>query len=159
NAVLFIRPAEVVPELATYPIYEAAILACLAVSLPSVLRQLTPSALARSPVTVCALGMLPAIVVSQVVHLQFGLALEQGAAFAKVAVYFLLLVATVNTRARLYRFLAALVVYIVVLAGLALLQYHGAIDIPALAILEQKEIDPRTGDLVSFIRLRSTGIY
>jgi hypothetical protein len=159
NAILFIRPAEVIPVLNDFPFYEAAIVACAAVSLPRLVRQLTPSALAGSPITVCVLAMLPAVVLSHVARLQYGLAAEQGVPFAKVVFYYLLFVAVVNTRQRLYRFLGALVVFIAVLAGLALFQFHGIIDIPALATLEQNEIDPRTGDLISIIRLQSTGIY
>ena len=40
NAVLFIRPAEIIPALANMPIYNWVILTCLAVSLATILNQL-----------------------------------------------------------------------------------------------------------------------
>src|SRR5262245_38701086 len=128
NAVLFIRPAEVVPDLEKAPIYEVVILACLAVSLPSVLEQLSPAALSGRPITVCVLGLLAAVMLSHLSHFSPGAAYDAGFAFAKVVVYYLLLVGLVNTPGRLRCFLLWLVGFVVVLTLLALLQYHGVIS-------------------------------
>jgi putative inorganic carbon (hco3(-)) transporter len=159
NAVLFIRPAEIIPELKDWPIYEVLIVACLMVSLPAILRRLQPRALAAQPITICVLGMLVAVVLSQVSHFQFGVAYDVGYEFAKIIVYYLLLVSLLTTFARLRTFLFWLVVFIVVLAALALLQYHGKINIPSLAALEEGAVNEETGEGEIFLRLRSTGIY
>jgi hypothetical protein len=159
NAVLFIRPAEIVPALVGWPIYEAVIIADLLVSLPALLRQLTPRSLAERPLTACVLGMLAAVVLSHLSHLFLWGARHSGIEFTKVLLYYLLLVANVNTLGRLRGFLAALVFYILVLTSLALLQYHGAIHIQALETLQQHEVNEETGELVYFLRLRGTGTY
>src|SRR5262245_33559087 len=113
NAILFVRPAEIVPELIGLNLYEYAILACLLASFPQVVEQLTPRALLERPITVCVLGLLLAVGLSHVSHFYFGGAHEAGLEFAKVALYYLLFVAVVNSPARLRQFLGWLVVFIV----------------------------------------------
>src|SRR5689334_11470998 len=56
NAVLILRPADIVPELEGLPIYNVVILSCLVASLPAVLYQLRPGVLAQRPITVCVFG-------------------------------------------------------------------------------------------------------
>ncbi len=67
--------------------------------------------------------------------------------------------ATVNTASRLRFFLIWLTALIGIVALLALLQYHGVIDLPSLAALNQPDFDPETGELVTIPRLRGTGIF
>src|SRR5262249_16112577 len=116
NGVLFIRPAEITPGVQNWPIQEVVIIACLVVSLPAIIRRLQPSALAAQPITVCVLGMLVAVVLSQLSHFQIGAAYDVGYEFAKTIVYYLLLVSLLTTFARLRTFLFWLVAFIVVLA-------------------------------------------
>jgi O-antigen ligase len=159
NAVLFIRPAEIVPGLEDLPLYEVAILACLAVSFFSVLRQLRPRSLVQRPITVCVLGLLPAIVLSGLPRFWFTGAVHAGADFGKIVVYYLLFVATVNSAARLRWFLLCLTGLILVVAALALLQYHGLINVPALAAVQQAAIDAQTGEESFLPRLQGTGLF
>ncbi len=156
---LFIRPAEIVPALLGLPLYEVSILACVVASARRVGRQLTPQALAAQPVTACVVGLLGAVLITQFVHFSPWGIKEAANQFGKVVLYYLLLVAIVNTPRRMERFLVALTCFIVVLTAVALLQYHGYIELPAITVLEQNEIDPETGDLTVIPRLRSTGIY
>src|SRR5947209_564283 len=65
NATLFVRPAEVVPALLGWEIYQALILLCLLASFPAILAQLQARALESRPITVFVLGLLPAVVLSQ----------------------------------------------------------------------------------------------
>jgi O-antigen ligase len=160
NAALFIRPMDLSPELQDVPTYEPLIIACLVVSLPCVLRQLSPGSLGSQPITACVLGLLPAVVLSHVFSTFYlGGARESGVAFAKVVVYYLLLVGLVDSGRRLRQFLYWLVVFTVILTVLALLQYHGTINIPSLEPFQQRQYDPETGELVSLPRLCSVGIF
>jgi O-antigen ligase len=159
NAVLFIRPAEIIPTVQGWSIYEAVILACLAASFPEVIRLLSPASLARQPITGCVLGLLAAVVFSQLSHGNIYDARMGGFEFFKLVVYFLLLVANVSSAARLRQFLFWLVILISVLTVLAVLQYHEMIKIPALAELEESEVNDETGDLVVTTRLVSTGLF
>src|SRR5207245_7058108 len=120
NSVLFIRPAEIVPSLEELPVYEILIVACLLSSLPVVVGQLNGRSLRANPVTVCALGMLVAVVLSQLTNFSFYGARTVGVEFAKVLVYYLLCVGLLNTPSRVRQFLLWLVAFIAVVAGLAL---------------------------------------
>ncbi len=71
NAALFVRPAEIVPDLVAWNIYEFLILACLAVSFPAVLGQFTAKSLEERPVTVCVLGLFVAVILSELAQLNF----------------------------------------------------------------------------------------
>jgi O-antigen ligase len=159
NAVLFIRPAEIVSDVRGWPIYEVVILLCAVVSLPGILAQLSFASLAQRPVTVFVLGMLVAVMVSHLAHLYIGGAYESGLEFSKSVLYYLLLVANLTTVARIRQFLFWLLAFVVVLSSLALLQYHEVIDIPDMRKMEEHDVDDDSGEVTLIPRLQSTGIY
>jgi O-antigen ligase len=162
NAILFIRPAEVVPALEGLPIYQFVIVACILFSYRAILEQLTIQALRDNPITLCVIGLLGAIALSHISHLSF-FGLRVGAIeFAKVVIYYLLLVGNVNSPQRLQRFLIWLCVFMLGLTTLAVLEYEHVVDIPALAPILQTiegEFDPVTGAPVVLARLCSSGIF
>ena len=163
NATLFVRPAEIVPALLGLPIYNVLISTCLVVSLPAILAQLTGRSLAERPITACVVGLLAAVVLSHLSHFSLGEARTAGEQFVKVVLYYLLLVSTVDSPAKLRTFQHWLVGLIIVVAGLALLQYYNLVNIPALEVLqvlqEGGEVDEDTGERFVYARLRSTGIF
>jgi O-antigen ligase len=160
NATLFIRPTEIVPTLAGLPIYNTLILICLASCLGPVLAQLGTGALAERPISVCVLGVLATVILSNLARMDFLMARTEGFEFAKVVLYYLILLSVLNTPARLCRFLTWLAVFTVVLAGLSLLHYHGFVHISALEVLERLDAyDERTGEVIMVTQLRGTGIY
>ena len=129
TGVLMVRPAEIIPGLEGVPVYEFAILSCLVVALPAVLIQLTPASLARRPITVCVIALLPAITLSHLSHGETERAVETSIEFAKVLVYYLLLVGVVNTPTRLRQYLLWLGVFTLVLTAVALLRYYGVYQV------------------------------
>jgi O-antigen ligase len=159
TGILMIRPAEIVPGLLGLPLYEVSILACLAVAWPRVIHQLTGRSLAARPATLCVLGLLLAVVLSQAAQLSAWGVRNSGVNFAKVVLYYLLLVGVLNTPRRLRVFSVWLAGCILVLTVLAVLQFHGTIDVPALAAMEDRDVDDETGEPTFIPRLRSTGIY
>jgi len=162
NATLFLRPAELVPALGELPIYEAVILSCLAVSSSALLGQLRSSALRKSPISACAVGVLFSVVLSHLSHLAIGDAIHSGIVFLKTLLYYLLFVSVIDSFDRLRKFLLWLCFFVVVLASLALLHYHGVISIPALEAYHERQedmIDEETGEPVVLARLQSVGIY
>src|SRR5579859_6624922 len=101
NAVLLIRPEELYPEIAGLRLYLIVISLCLVTTIPKLLPQLSVPMLARRPITVCVLGLLGAVTLSLLVRGQMSAAEEFVPEFAKVVVYYLLLVSVVDTPARL----------------------------------------------------------
>jgi putative inorganic carbon (HCO3(-)) transporter len=159
NAVLLIRPEELFPELEGVRLYLIVIVLCLLTTAPRVLAQLTPASLSRRPITVCVLGLLGSMALSFLARGRLWPIQEYVPEFAKVVLYYLLLLAVIDTPGRLRLFLGWLVLLVGVLAALAVLQYHGSIDVPAFAPLERKDIDPQTGGEITYLQLRGNGTF
>jgi O-antigen ligase len=160
NAALFIRPGEVVPELLGWEIYQYVILTAIVCSLPVLLVQLQPRLLEMRPITVCVLGLFPAIVLSHLVHARGLEAFEGGREFLKTLLYYLLFVGLVVSPGRLRTFLWWLGLFAAIAALLAILQYHGAIKLPSVKTTREVEsTDPQTGMQVLITRLTGTGVF
>ena len=159
NATLFIRPAEIVSGLEGAPIYQCIILCCLAVAFPRVFELFSREAVVSRPINVCVVCVWVAVVVSHLARLNTFDARETGFEFGKVILYFLLVVALVDTPARLRELLLWLAAFITILAAIAVLHYHGHIEIPSLTILEEREWNSETHEFEITPRLRSTGIF
>ncbi len=160
NATLFLRPGELVPSLADVPIYNITIIAALAAAAPRVVDRLRPASLAREPVTACVLGLVPAVILSHMVRLETLPARTCAWEFSKLVIYYLLLVTVVDSLARLRMFLYCIAVFTAAIAALAVLQFHGYVDIRSLTALEhEEELNVETGELIVFTRLRATGIF
>ncbi len=158
NAMLFIRPAEFAPALLGLPVYEVCIVACILLSAPVLLPQLSLNAFKERPVSACVLGLLPLITISQVINGQADTVIETTIDFIKVLLYYFLLVGLVNTPARLTRLLSALAMFGAAVSAMAVLHYHGMIEVPALRF-EETGVEDAEGALTALKRLGSTGLF
>ncbi len=159
NATLFLRPGEIIPELLGVSIYEGLILSCFLFSLPELLHYLLSGSWDAKPITLCVVGILGAIVVSQLAGLKLEEAAKSGVFFLKVLVYYLLLVSVVNTPVRLRRFVFWLVWFTALLSLVTVLQFHEVIQLPTLKVLKDVDIDMATGQPLIIQRLQGTGIF
>jgi putative inorganic carbon (hco3(-)) transporter len=160
TATLFIRPAEVFPSLVGLPIYEVLIASCLILSLGGVLERLRWTFLVKNPGVLCVIGLLPAIILSHLSHGNFYSARMCAIDFSKILIYFLLLIALVDSPARIRQFLAFMILFVLATAILAILQYHGLINLEALRPLERGDsIDPETGERTYFLQLQASGLF
>jgi hypothetical protein len=159
NCTLFIRPAEIVEQFAGLPIYEWLILSCAVASLPGMLAHLRQTSLAERPITVSVLAMLPAIFLSHISHGVWWAARDGCLDFSKTVIYYLLLVANVNSVKRLRTFTLWVLGFISMAALLAVLQFHGVIELPSLSTVYDVEADPETGIEYQVPRICSTGIF
>jgi putative inorganic carbon (HCO3(-)) transporter len=158
NAALYVRPADLLKQ-EDLPIYLILMVASLLVSYRSVLQQLSLSSLEARPITVMLLGLLVAVVLSHLSHLRLDDAWTSGFAFFKLVLYYLLLVAVIDSPRRLHDFLAWLIAFIVVVVLLGLLQYNGWIYIPELPIQPfSQRTDTPTGPEY-LLRLTSVGVF
>lgn len=159
NAMLFVRPAEIIPALLGWEIYLVCILACLAVSFPVILAQLSARSLEMRPITVCVLGIDLAIVLSHLTAFRLEPAVAQGWDFVKVLLYFLLFVGLVSTPGRLRVFLLCFVLFSTVVAALAVLQYHGYLSLPNLNPTKEGALNKVTGQGDLIYRLQGSGLF
>src|SRR5690349_13125108 len=81
NAILFVRPGDIIPALLGWDLYFACILACLACSFPVLFEQLAPQSLERRPITVCVLGLLLAVALSHLSHARLDAAFDESWTF------------------------------------------------------------------------------
>jgi hypothetical protein len=157
NAVLFIRPEELWPELAESRLYLTVMVLCLLVNLPRLAGTLSPQALAANPVGVCVLGVLLAVPLSNLARGNADLAF--AGEFGKVVLYYFLMTAVLDTTDRLRGFIGWCVVLISVLTAITLLQYHEYIDVEHMRPIAQGVTDEETGEVTTTYRIRSTGIF
>jgi O-antigen ligase len=156
---IFTRPSEIIPGLQNAPIYAVLILACIAMFLPRMLKQLTLRSLRNNPITLCVVGLLAAVALSRVSHFAVADAADNAWIFAKVLLYYLLLVSVLEAPAKVRSFLLWLVAWMMVLAVLPLLQYHGIINLSFLIPLKERNLDEITGQEFAVTRLIGIGIY
>lgn len=130
NLALFVRPSDVVPQLAGVEFYFYLIVACFLVSFLDVLPCFSPERLDRSPVDVFVLAWLPIIVVSHLVHSQVEQAWEDGFAYFKIIVYYLLLVSLVTTPRRLKTFTSCLILCTLLTTIVSMLDFFKVIQLP-----------------------------
>ena len=159
NAVLFLRPADVLPSLSGMPIYNGVILACLAVSFSQVIRQLSTRSMREQPISACVIGLLPAVLLSHLSHFNFAGAVDSVNEFYKVVLYYALIVGVLNTSRRFQQFLDWFCLFIITITVLGILQYYGAIDLPAFAPVDERVIDPQSREVSVVARLCGAGIF
>ncbi len=160
NAVLLLRPDDLFPELAGLRLYLLVIVPCVMLSLPQLMRLLTLDSLRQRPVAVCVLLFFASTIISFVAHGRIGEAFfEFGPEFAKVVLYYFLLIAVVDTPERFRTFVATLVVLISGLSAIALAQHYEITNFPSIAPCMQGMIDPETGATYFIRRLVSGGVF
>ena len=159
NGVLFLRPAETIPALRGWPIYLVVIVLCIAASAPALLARLQFRSLIAAPATICMLGFLVAIFLSNAVHGDLWTARYGAIDFSKTALYFFLLVALIDSPRRVRLFLITLVVFIVGISVLSILQYHGVVNIPGMETLELPDGEDEMGEGMILRRMIGPGIF
>jgi O-antigen ligase len=173
NAMLFIRPSELVPELHAVEIYRYFILACLAITFPLVLQQFSQQFTGVPPIAGCVLLLFPAVLLSGLMHGNVELLFDTLIEFAKIVIYFLLLIALLTDLAKLRQFLTWLGIFCAVVTCIAVLRYHADIALPGTTptatgatknvihgtYVVDKVRDPETGVLVAVQRMCGTGIF
>lgn len=174
NAMLYLRPGEVVPELGGAQIYLVLILTCLVLSLPALVLVARKRFLGTPPIVPCVLALLPAIVLSQLAHMNVEQAAVTSFDFFKVLIYFLLLLCLVTTTARLRWFLYWIGIYSGAMVLFAVSQFYGAVAMPqttptddrtpiketihGFAVKEQVW-DSDSGRMVEIHRLCGSGLF
>jgi O-antigen ligase len=130
NLVLFVRPSDTFPDLIGMEFYRWMLVATFVVSFPAVLQYLVSASITTRPIDLCVFALLPLYCLSSLAINGLDSALDIGIDFAKILVYYLLLVSLVTTPRRLRVFLGFLIVFAAVVTVVAALDYYKAIEIP-----------------------------
>jgi hypothetical protein len=160
NAILLIRPEELFPEIEGLRLYLIVISICTLASLPRLLELLSPASLANRPVAVCVLLFFASVIVSMTIHSQTEDAFSDfGPEFAKVILFYFLLIANVDTPERFRAYVAWLILFIVLLTAIALAQHYEMVNFPNIKPAIERYTDPKTGESVTINRMTSSGIF
>jgi len=157
NAVLYVRPGDLIPAAESLHIYEAVILTCLLFGFPQVFAQLNPPSLKDNPITACVLALFSITVLTELLRGRLDAAYDAAEVLGKMAVYFLLLVGLVDTPRKMRWMLQSLLACGVLILALAVLDYHQIATIPGMHItVEGVMVD---GEWVEERRLGTTSIF
>lgn len=159
TATLFLRPAEFIEWLADLPIYEGLILSSLALAATSMEPHFHWRAMLRQPITLCAAGMLVAIVLSHLSHFYLGGVRDSATEFGKTLIYYGLAVTVVNSPSRLRLFLGNVAFCCGLMVTLCLLDYWSVLDFENIVHLQDLDGHDDEGNPLWFQRMRGTGIF
>jgi hypothetical protein len=136
TAILFIRPTDFVPGLDEVPIYQIAIVPCILLSWHKLVPQLSPAALKERPVFVFGIGILVVSIISNLLRGKVETGSEVVVEYVKVLIFYLLMLAHLDSPGRLRLFGGCLVGIILVPITLAVLNYNGYINITSFKVLD-----------------------
>ncbi|WP_182864772.1 O-antigen ligase family protein [Rhodopirellula sp. JC639] len=158
TATLFVRPADLVPALDNWPIYQFLIVACMIVSARACLNQISNAKLIERPVTASLLVLLVAVAVSHLSHGFLWAARMSTYEVGKLIALYALITGLVNTPARLEFFVRWLTITITTMATLVLLDHFGILSIAALESIQDRGV-VQDGTAEQVERIRGTGIF
>ncbi len=144
-AIMFIRPNDIVPGLETVPLYLIAIVPCILLSWHKLIPQLTTAGLRERPVLVFGFGVLLVSIVSNVAYRQFELAFSFVTEFPKILIFYLLMLAHLDSPRRLKLFVGCLVVIILIPIVVVVLNFHGTITISGFKIAVSGDVRRLSG--------------
>ncbi len=159
NAIIFIRPAEVFEPFYGMPLYNIGVVICFVVSLPNILAQFATEKIVTRPMSACVFALLPATILSHVVHGDWSAVIQSIDDFSRLVLYWTLLLGTVTTVGRLRSLIFWVTIFIGVTTLLCLLQYYDIVDIPMLKPMRDGDVDKQTGESVEILRLQASGIF
>lgn len=161
TAVLMIRPEEVIPDLAGARLYLWSIVITTYTAIPKLRNLFVLSELTSRSILVCVLGYSVFFLISGLFSGHLDRAWEHFEAFLKVLLYYLLLIAILDTPDRLRQFLGWLVILVIGVTIVATLMYYDVLIIPEpmLTKLEEQFRDPDTGEVRVIRRALATGIF
>ncbi|WP_437202469.1 O-antigen ligase family protein [Planctomicrobium sp. SH664] len=124
NAMLFIRPAELLPALGNIQLYLGCILGAILFSIHDLHNQLRWRTLVQQPVNLCVLGVTFAIVTSRIATGHTEDLDTSVFSMIKVALYYLLLVSVIKTPLRLRYFLMSTAICSTLMIAYSVVDYR-----------------------------------
>jgi hypothetical protein len=159
-AILFIRPLDFIPSLASIPLYLIAIVPCIFLSLPKILPQLTAVGCRRNPVLAFGLGLMAMFVLTSAAYRQFELGFNFCIKLGKILIFYVLLSAQLDSPARLKLFVRCLAGILLIPISLSAAHYHGLVNIAVLNDMTvEGYLDKTRGAEVQVKRLGTTGNF
>lgn len=159
TASLFLRPAELFEPLAEFPIYEGLMASCLLLTANEAAAHFTRRMMTWQPITLCVVGVLVGIIMSQATHFYLGGIYDSTQNFLKTVVYYALLIANVNSPSRLKAFCATLAAVGSLNIAMCVLDFYEIQNYEFIQPLIDLDDYDDEGNPIWIIRMRGTGIF
>src|SRR5262249_19528257 len=114
--------------------------------------------LLATPIDLFVLALLPVVIISSLANAGSDASVA-GLEYAKLCIYYFLLVSLVNSTERLRLFLLVLALCCIVLVILVLCQYQGLITLAAVTSVQEKVWEEATAEMLIVSRVRGTGLF
>jgi hypothetical protein len=150
TAILIIRPMDYFPGLEYVQLYVVAIVPCIIVSFHKLIPQLTMEGMRERPVLVLGIGIVLVSLFSSLLHGRIQEGFDLAVEFVKILLFYLLLLAHVDSPGRLKLFFACLVGIILIPTLLAVLNFHGYLTVPGITIMRGEDGTPRLATTGTF---------
>jgi len=157
SVILFIRPAEINYALFGYPLFQIFVIPCILLSVPRLIDLFAGRGVLRAPAAVCFIAYFFTLVGSNVVNLQFEDAFETFTSDGKAYLYFILLLANVNTERKYLFFLKTVVILMLVAVSVGILDYKHVIKIDRVNVVSTDV--GQEGETDSLERMGGTGLF
>jgi putative inorganic carbon (hco3(-)) transporter len=159
NFILFLRPEDLFPEIQGLRLYYGVFILCILAAFGRLSQELKPERLLSEPITCCILLYGLVFTISNFINLGTYTARTQGIDYFKQFLYYLLLVAVIDTPERLKTFLKTLVLLILMVTCLVLLDHHEIVRFMSIEPIWQNEYDVDGAIIDSYPRLRYLGFF
>ena len=159
TATMLIRPGEVFPDLEGLPFYLWIIATAILFNFERILKQLQTRSIRSRPMLASMLGILFAGFMSHLLSLRTIDAREYIDLFIRIVVFYLLLTGVVTTKYRLITMLKCVAFFSIIEVGMAVTDYLGYYDFPAIKSVSETYTDPVTHIPHEFMRMCGTGLF
>ena len=158
TAAMFVRPGELIAQIAGYPIYQILIIACLFIASRTLWNQLFCLRFADRPMTSCLFVLVMAVFMSHLVHGNLWGARDSAWNVTKQVALYVLIVGLINTPNRLRAFVGWITILTTITAALSLFDFIGWIQLNAIDSLQELHRSSST-ESGTINRIRGTGIF
>ena len=160
TAILFLRPAEIFPDLEGLKIYKRSIGIALLCAFPALRKYMRWRILRQQPVTICVLALFVAAVLSHLVHFNLFELFYTLKEYSKIILYYLLIVTVVNTPKRFKIMLFVVAVVGSITVACCVLDYVHFHDFEFIVhLVDRDDTVDSEGVAKKILRMRGTGLF
>lgn len=127
---VIVRPSELLSVVQGLSIYETLVIGTLLCTLSMVRNQILGATLYVRPISACVVGLCVAIPLSHLTHAWLGATVESTTLFLKTAMYFVIMMAVIDSPNRLRWFIISIVTFTWVAVGLYTMDFLEWVDLP-----------------------------
>lgn len=156
---LFVRPAEIVPDLAQVPIFYILIIGATLVNLGPLLSRFSWASLKTEPTNFCVLMVLVGVILSHLSAMRTIEARESASEFFKTVLFYFILVSVVRTPKALESLITWASLFIIIAVSITVLQFKEYINLEGMESVYDNFTDPATGEVHRVRRICGTGLF